>query len=162
VPDAVAAVPGITQKPGKTVSESVAAALEGRLRLLLIDNCEHALDAAAELIEGDPRGLGDGDDSGHQPRKAGCRCRAGLAGASIGCGRRSRLCRGEPVRRPRCSDAWDGAQVCCWVGWRAATLSHACHNRSETGWDAGRCVETISAGRREGTDGLGRVKMVSR
>jgi len=51
VPDAVAAVLGITQQPGKTVSESVAAALEGRLRLLVLDNCEHVLDAAADLIE---------------------------------------------------------------------------------------------------------------
>ena len=33
VPDAVAAVLGITQQPGKTVGESVAAALEGRFRL---------------------------------------------------------------------------------------------------------------------------------
>jgi predicted ATPase len=51
VPDAVAAVLGITHQPGKTVSESVAAALEGRIRLLVIDNCEHVLDAAADLIE---------------------------------------------------------------------------------------------------------------
>jgi class 3 adenylate cyclase len=51
VPDAVAAVLGITQQPGKTVSESVAAALEGRSRLLVFDNCEHALDAAADMIE---------------------------------------------------------------------------------------------------------------
>jgi predicted ATPase/class 3 adenylate cyclase len=51
VPDAVAAVLGITQQPGKTVSESVAAALEGRVRLLVFDNCEHLLDAAADLIE---------------------------------------------------------------------------------------------------------------
>jgi predicted ATPase len=51
VPDAVAAVLGITQQPNKTVSESVAAALEGRVRLLVIDNCEHILDAAADLIE---------------------------------------------------------------------------------------------------------------
>jgi predicted ATPase len=51
VPDAVAAVLGITQQPGKTVGESVAAALEGRARLLVIDNCEHVLDAAADLIE---------------------------------------------------------------------------------------------------------------
>jgi len=51
VPDAVAAVLGITQQPGKSVSESVAAALEGRLRLLVIDNCEHVLDAGADLIE---------------------------------------------------------------------------------------------------------------
>src|ERR1700751_4390097 len=51
VPDAVASVLGITQQPGKTVGESVAAALEGRIRLLVIDNCEHVLDAAADLIE---------------------------------------------------------------------------------------------------------------
>jgi predicted ATPase len=51
VPDAVAAVLGITQQPGKTVSESVAATLEGRVRLLVFDNCEHVLDAAADLVE---------------------------------------------------------------------------------------------------------------
>jgi hypothetical protein len=51
MPDAVAAVLGITQQPGKTVSESVAAALEGRVRLLVFDNCEHVLDAVADLIE---------------------------------------------------------------------------------------------------------------
>jgi predicted ATPase len=51
VPDAVAAVLGITQQPGKTVTDSVAAALEGRVRLLVFDNCEHLLDAAADLIE---------------------------------------------------------------------------------------------------------------
>ena len=33
------------------MSESVAAALEGRVRLLVIDNCEHVLDAAADLVE---------------------------------------------------------------------------------------------------------------
>ena len=51
VPDAVAAVLGITQQPGKSVANSVAAALEGRVRLLVFDNCEHVLDAAADLIE---------------------------------------------------------------------------------------------------------------
>ena len=51
VPDAVAAVLGITQQPGKTVTESVASALEGRSRLLVFDNCEHVRDAAADLIE---------------------------------------------------------------------------------------------------------------
>jgi predicted ATPase len=51
VPDAVAAVLGITQQPGKTVSESVASALEGRARLLVFDNCEHVRDAAADLVE---------------------------------------------------------------------------------------------------------------
>ena len=51
VPEAVAAVLGITQQAGKTVGESIAAALEGRVRLLVFDNCEHVLDATADLAE---------------------------------------------------------------------------------------------------------------
>jgi predicted ATPase len=51
VPDAVSAVLGITQQPAKTVIESVAAALEGRVRLLVFDNCEHVLDAVADLVD---------------------------------------------------------------------------------------------------------------
>ncbi|WP_158019857.1 ATP-binding protein [Mycolicibacterium rhodesiae] len=51
VPDAVAGVLGITQQPGKSMTESIAAALEGRSRLLVFDNCEHVLDAAADLAE---------------------------------------------------------------------------------------------------------------
>ncbi len=50
VPDAVAAVLGITQQPGKSVSESVASALEGRSRLLVFDNCEHVVDSVADLV----------------------------------------------------------------------------------------------------------------
>ena len=51
VPEAVAATLGITQQPGLTLADSVAAASEGRSRLLIFDNCEHVLDAAADLIE---------------------------------------------------------------------------------------------------------------
>ncbi|OBI57088.1 AAA family ATPase [Mycobacterium sp. E787] len=51
VPDAVAAVLGIIQQPGKSMADSVAAALEGRVRLLVLDNCEHVVDSVAELIE---------------------------------------------------------------------------------------------------------------
>jgi hypothetical protein len=51
VANAVAAVMNITQQPGKSVSEAVATALEGRVRLLLFDNCEHVRDAAADLVE---------------------------------------------------------------------------------------------------------------
>ena len=51
VPDAVAALLGIIQQPEKSVSESVAAALEGRVRLLVFDKCEPVLGAAADLIE---------------------------------------------------------------------------------------------------------------
>jgi predicted ATPase len=51
VPDAVAAVLGLTQQPGKSLVDSMAAALEGRVRLLMFDNCEHVRDAAADLVE---------------------------------------------------------------------------------------------------------------
>jgi predicted ATPase len=51
VPVAVAAVLGITPQPGMSLANSVAAALEGRTRLLVFDNCEHVLDAAADMIE---------------------------------------------------------------------------------------------------------------
>ena len=51
VPDAVAAVLGITQQPGQTMTESVAAALDGRVRLLVFDNCEHVLDAVADVAD---------------------------------------------------------------------------------------------------------------
>lgn len=51
VPDAVAGVLGITQQPGMALTDSIAAALEGRSRLLLFDNCEHVLNAAADMVE---------------------------------------------------------------------------------------------------------------
>jgi predicted ATPase len=51
VPDAVAAVLGIIQQPGKSVAHSVAGALEGRVRLLVFDNCEHVVDSVADLVE---------------------------------------------------------------------------------------------------------------
>jgi predicted ATPase len=51
IPDAVASTLGITQQPGKSLVESVAAALDGRTRLLIFDNCEHVLSATADVIE---------------------------------------------------------------------------------------------------------------
>ncbi len=51
VPDAVAAVLGIIQQPGKSVASSVAAASEGRVRLLVFDNCEHVVDSVADVVE---------------------------------------------------------------------------------------------------------------
>jgi predicted ATPase len=51
VPEVVAATMGITQQPGLSMAESIARALEGRSRLLVFDNCEHVLEAAADMIE---------------------------------------------------------------------------------------------------------------
>jgi predicted ATPase len=100
VPDAVAAVLGITQQPGKGVSESVAAALEGRVRLLVFDNCEHLLDAATDLIEAIPARSAT-VRIWPPPAKGWGRRRAGVAGALAGPQRGNRLCRSHSVRRTR-------------------------------------------------------------
>ncbi|MDT7758746.1 MAG: hypothetical protein QOH27_4644 [Mycobacterium sp.] len=51
VPEATAAILGITPQAGQSLSDSIATVMEGRSRLLILDNCEHVLDAVAELIE---------------------------------------------------------------------------------------------------------------
>ena len=67
VPDAVAAVLGITQQPGMTMRESVAATLDGRIRLLVFDNCEHLVDAVADLVESILAQSKHGQDPVHEP-----------------------------------------------------------------------------------------------
>ena len=51
VADAVASVLGVAPRPGLSVSASVAQALSGRRLLVVLDNCEHVLDAVAELVD---------------------------------------------------------------------------------------------------------------
>ena len=51
VPDVVASALGITVQAGMTVTASVAQALAGRRLLVVLDNCEHVLDAAADVVE---------------------------------------------------------------------------------------------------------------
>jgi hypothetical protein len=50
LPDVVAAALGITAQPGLTVLDSVVEAVAGRRVLVVLDNCEHVLDAAADLV----------------------------------------------------------------------------------------------------------------
>ena len=50
VPAAVAAVMGVPQASGRPPVESLCAALARRQLLLVLDNCEHVLDACAELV----------------------------------------------------------------------------------------------------------------
>ena len=51
VPDVVATTVGLVPKAGLTMTASIADALAGRRALLVLDNCEHVLDAAADLVE---------------------------------------------------------------------------------------------------------------
>jgi non-specific serine/threonine protein kinase len=51
VPQAVAAVVGIPERAGYTVTVALAEALRSKQALLVLDNCEHLLVAAVQLIE---------------------------------------------------------------------------------------------------------------
>jgi predicted ATPase/class 3 adenylate cyclase len=51
VPDAVATVLGVAAQDERRVTAAIADSLVGRRLLLVLDNCEHVLNAAAELID---------------------------------------------------------------------------------------------------------------
>jgi len=51
VPDVVATVLGVTPQAGLSMTASLIQALSGRRLLVVLDNCEHLLDAAADLVE---------------------------------------------------------------------------------------------------------------
>ena len=51
VPNAVATALGVRTLAGRSVTESVAETLAGRRMLMVLDNCEHVLKAAADLVE---------------------------------------------------------------------------------------------------------------
>jgi predicted ATPase len=50
VPDLVAAAVGVIPQAGVPVTRSVVESLSGRRLLMVLDNCEHVLDAAADLV----------------------------------------------------------------------------------------------------------------
>ena len=51
VPDAVASVLGVTPRPGHTMTETIATALSGRRTLVVLDNCEHVVEAVGALVD---------------------------------------------------------------------------------------------------------------
>lgn len=51
VPLAVASTLGLREDPGKPLVESITGYLNNRRILLVLDNCEHVIDAAAELVD---------------------------------------------------------------------------------------------------------------
>jgi predicted ATPase/class 3 adenylate cyclase len=50
VPDVVADALGVQQRPGQSLAESLVVALRSKELLVVLDNCEHLLDAAARLV----------------------------------------------------------------------------------------------------------------
>lgn len=60
VPQAVAGALGVREQPGRPLRETLVETLRGRETLLVLDNCEHLVDAAASLVDellGSWRGL---------------------------------------------------------------------------------------------------------
>jgi non-specific serine/threonine protein kinase len=51
LPRAVAAALGVREQPGEALVETIAAAVADRRALLLLDNCEHLVEACAPLVE---------------------------------------------------------------------------------------------------------------
>ena len=51
VPEAVAGVLGVTTTSGSAPADTIARTLSGRRVLIVVDNCEHLLDASADLVE---------------------------------------------------------------------------------------------------------------
>jgi predicted ATPase/DNA-binding SARP family transcriptional activator len=51
VPAAVAAAAGVAERPGGSATQAVLGRFADRRALLVMDNCEHVLDGAAELVE---------------------------------------------------------------------------------------------------------------
>ena len=51
VPSAVAQVLGVREAPGKSLIETLCSQVKGRQLLLLLDNCEHLLEACAQLAD---------------------------------------------------------------------------------------------------------------
>ena len=99
IPDAVAAVLGITQQPGKTVTESVASALEGGSRLLVFDNCEHVARRVADLVEAILAASATVTILATSREGVGSR-RTVIAGPVAGCQLWNRIRCREPFRRP--------------------------------------------------------------
>ena len=101
VPDAVAAVLGITQQPGKSVSRERGRRIGGQGPVAGVRQLRARARRRRRSGRSDPGAVGDGEGLGDQPRRAGGRRRAIVAGALAGAQRGNRLCRGESVCRTR-------------------------------------------------------------
>jgi predicted ATPase/DNA-binding CsgD family transcriptional regulator len=51
VPQAVASAPGVREQPGRSLTETLSEYLASKEMLLVLDNCEHLIEACAELAE---------------------------------------------------------------------------------------------------------------
>ena len=84
VPDAVAAVLGITQQPGKSVSRERGRRVGGQDAVVGVRQLRARARRCGRSGRGDPGAVGDREGLGDQPRRTGGRRRAVVAGALAG------------------------------------------------------------------------------
>ena len=113
-----------------TVTDSIAQALSGRRLLMVLDNCEHVLDAAADLVETISRPHGDGEGDRHR------RGRAAASGPSTVAGPVARRWAGPARRRWRCSSNGPRRSTRLRVGRPSADARR--WSRSAGGWTGSR------------------------
>ncbi len=94
VPVTVARALGLPDQPGRSTMDTLLRFVGDRQMLLVLDNCEHLLDASAALVVGSARRLPRADGAGDEPRAD----RGGRRGDAGGC----RRCR-WPTKRSSCS-----------------------------------------------------------
>ena len=86
--------------------ESLAEFLQTKQLLLVVDNCEHVLDAVADLVEEISQHVPAGGGAGDEPGGSGARRRAHVRGAGAGGARRRTRTWRRSARRTRCSCSW--------------------------------------------------------
>ena len=84
----VVAALAVQSRPGRSLTESVCDYLTGKQALILLDNCEHLLDEAADIAEAMPArgagGAGVGDEPGAARRARRAAARGAVAGRRVG------------------------------------------------------------------------------
>ena len=96
VPVTVARALGLPDQPGRSTMDTLTRFVADRQMLVVLDNCEHLLDASAALVVALLGGVPAADAVGHQPRADRRGRRSELAGAVAVAGRRSH----RTVHRP--------------------------------------------------------------
>ncbi len=105
VPQAVASVLGVKEEPGRPVLEALVKVFKDRRFLVILDNCEHLVQACAELVERAFAIRAAGEAHGVEPRAA-ARGRGGdLRRAGAGVSRAVANDHAGSARRVRCGAA---------------------------------------------------------
>ena len=97
--DAVASTFGVSARAGQSIEEALVEFLRTKQLLLVVDNCEHVLEAVGDLVDGPRTVLCGGGGAGHQPRGSGPRRRADPGGPLA---RAHRARGGSRDDRPEC------------------------------------------------------------